>query len=98
MPPSQLMYRRRFSLAALTFAHNVTHGTFDEADLIDDLIADPSLPSAQLFPPSELPAQPAARRRAPPGKRRSLGYIPRPPNAFVLFRADFVARNTSQAR
>lgn len=26
----------------------------------------------------------------PPGKRRSMGYIPRPPNAFMLFRADFV--------
>ncbi|KAF9522781.1 high mobility group box domain-containing protein, partial [Crepidotus variabilis] len=31
-----------------------------------------------------------ARKRHPPGKRPSQGYIPRPPNAFMLFRADFV--------
>ena len=30
------------------------------------------------------------RRRLPPGKRLSQGYIPRPPNAFMLFRANFV--------
>ncbi|KDR77890.1 hypothetical protein GALMADRAFT_224334 [Galerina marginata CBS 339.88] len=30
------------------------------------------------------------RKRAPPGKRPSQGYIPRPPNAFMLYRADFV--------
>ena len=29
-------------------------------------------------------------KRCPPDKRRSMGYIPRPPNAFMLFRADFV--------
>lgn len=37
-----------------------------------------------------MPSHGPARRRVPPGKRRSLGYIPRPPNAFMLFRADFV--------
>lgn len=75
---------------SVTFAPNVTPGTFNEADWLDDSTSDPSPPSAQLFPPSEVAAQPAVRRRAPPGKRRSLGYIPRPPNAFMLFRADFV--------
>ncbi|KAG1880413.1 hypothetical protein C8R48DRAFT_767205 [Suillus tomentosus] len=48
-----------------------------------------SSPMTQLFPPSELPPT-TTRRHVPPGKRRSLGYIPRPPNAFMLFRADFV--------
>ncbi|KAJ7238846.1 hypothetical protein B0H12DRAFT_88235 [Mycena haematopus] len=43
-----------------------------------------------LFPPSATPAPPPTRKRVPPGKRRSQGYIPRPPNAFMLFRADFV--------
>ncbi|KIM66787.1 hypothetical protein SCLCIDRAFT_21574 [Scleroderma citrinum Foug A] len=35
-------------------------------------------------------ACPAARQRAPPGKSQLIGYIPHPPNAFMLFHADFV--------
>ena len=42
-----------------------------------------------IFSPSSTPAPPPARKRYPPGKRRSMGYIPRP-NAFMLFCADFV--------
>ncbi|CAA7261223.1 unnamed protein product [Cyclocybe aegerita] len=74
----------------VTFAPNVTPVTYVEPD--DDLPASPeaSSPTAALFPPSETPAPPPARKRCPPGKRRSQGYIPRPPNAFMLFRADFV--------
>jgi hypothetical protein len=77
---------------SVTFAPNVTPGTFNESDDLDlSATSESSLgPSEQLFPPSELPPNPPSRRRAPPGKRRSLGYIPRPPNAFMLFRADFV--------
>ncbi|KIJ92023.1 hypothetical protein K443DRAFT_126059 [Laccaria amethystina LaAM-08-1] len=30
------------------------------------------------------------RKRCPPGKRRSMRYIPGPPNPFMLFRADLV--------
>ncbi|KAI0948001.1 hypothetical protein AcW1_009620 [Taiwanofungus camphoratus] len=73
----------------VTFAPNVTPGTYVEPDSnFDD--SEPSSPTDALFPPSESPAPPPSRRRAPPGKRRSQGYIPRPPNAFMLFRADFV--------
>ncbi|TDL25321.1 hypothetical protein BD410DRAFT_744069 [Rickenella mellea] len=86
---------------AFTFAPNVTPGTYipPERDLSDDLdesgepgspSSSPSSPAPALFPPSSDPAPASSRRRAPPGKRRSLGYIPRPPNAFMLFRADFV--------
>ncbi|PPQ76969.1 hypothetical protein CVT24_009404 [Panaeolus cyanescens] len=46
--------------------------------------------NSSLFPPLENPTQQPTRKRCPPGKRRSQGYIPRPPNAFMLFRADFV--------
>lgn len=77
---------------SVTFAPNVTPGTYKDPDDITldntDEVALP--PDAQLFPPSEQPSNTASKRRAPPGKRRSLGYIPRPPNAFMLFRADFV--------
>lgn len=75
----------------VTFAPNVTPGTFvEETDGGDDLAAEVPSPSDALFPPAETPAPVPTRRRAPPGKRRSQGYIPRPPNAFMLFRANFV--------
>jgi hypothetical protein len=71
----------------VTFAPNVTPVTFVEPE--DSLDSDPSSPTSSLFPPASTPAPPS-RKRCPPGKRRSQGYIPRPPNAFMLFRADFV--------
>lgn len=75
---------------SVTFAPNVTPVTFTETDeSLSSSTPEPSSPATQLFPPSELPPT-MTRRRVPPGKRRSLGYIPRPPNAFMLFRADFV--------
>ena len=79
----------------VTFAPNVTPITYVETDDDDILTQSPSSPRqlhhhATLFPPSSTPAPPPTRRRCPPGKRRSQGYIPRPPNAFMLFRADFV--------
>ncbi|KAF8638688.1 hypothetical protein AX17_002010 [Amanita inopinata Kibby_2008] len=75
----------------VTFAPNVTPGTFAEPeDYPETTFPQPPSPSSALFPPSELPTASSTRRRAPPGKRRSQGYIPRPPNAFMLFRADFV--------
>ncbi|KAG2339477.1 hypothetical protein BDR05DRAFT_951114 [Suillus weaverae] len=75
---------------SVTFAPNVTPVTFTETDeSLSSPTPEPSSPTMQLFPPSELPPT-TTRRRVPPGKRRSLGYIPRPPNAFMLFRADFV--------
>jgi hypothetical protein len=72
----------------VTFAPNVTPVTFVEPDN-DTLESDPESPTSTLFPPVDTPAPPS-RKRCPPGKRRSQGYIPRPPNAFMLFRADFV--------
>ncbi|THH17100.1 hypothetical protein EW146_g3653 [Bondarzewia mesenterica] len=72
---------------AVTFAPNVTPVSYVEPD--PDLSMDAASSTARLFPPAAAPAEPS-RKRLPPGKRRSQGYIPRPPNAFMLFRADFV--------
>jgi hypothetical protein len=72
----------------VTFAPNVTPVTFVEPEN-DSIDSDPDSPTSSLFPPATTPAPPS-RKRCPPGKRRSQGYIPRPPNAFMLFRADFV--------
>ncbi|KAG2008833.1 specific transcriptional repressor [Coprinopsis cinerea AmutBmut pab1-1] len=76
----------------ISFAPNVTPGTFVESEDSSPTTPEPLSPNSQpkLFPPSETPAPPPVRKRCPPGKRRSQGYIPRPPNAFMLFRADFV--------
>ncbi|KAF7353992.1 HMG box domain-containing protein [Mycena venus] len=79
--------------AAVTFAPNVTPITYSAPSPEPSPFGSPSLATDQplpLFPPSATPAPPPTRKRAPPGKRRSQGYIPRPPNAFMLFRADFV--------
>ncbi|TFK48887.1 hypothetical protein OE88DRAFT_1737113 [Heliocybe sulcata] len=78
----------------LQFAPNVTPGTYlsppsptPESDSLES-----RSPVPQLFPPAQLPDAEASRprRRQPPGKRLSQGYVPRPPNAFMLFRAEFV--------
>ena len=72
----------------ISFAPNLTPVTFTTEDELTPLEGTDSVD--QLFPPSAYPPNPPARKRCPPGKRRSQGYIPRPPNAFMLFRADFV--------
>ncbi|PPQ84722.1 hypothetical protein CVT26_014483 [Gymnopilus dilepis] len=86
----------------VTFAPNVTPGTFVEPDPADDpanplavlaaTAADPAAgPNVKaLFPDQSVSTSQSTRKRCPPGKRFSQGYIPRPPNAFMLFRADFV--------
>ncbi|EIW78169.1 hypothetical protein CONPUDRAFT_107917 [Coniophora puteana RWD-64-598 SS2] len=74
----------------VTFAPNVTPVTYVEEPEDDATTPEDDDTKPRLFPPSEAPNAPPARRRVPPGKRRGSSYIPRPPNAFMLFRADFV--------
>ncbi|CAK5282960.1 unnamed protein product [Mycena citricolor] len=81
--------------ATVTFAPNVTPITYNAPSPDDSSCDDLPRPgdtdvTAPLFPPSNQPAPAPRRKRVAPGKRRSLGYIPRPPNAFMLFRANFV--------
>ncbi|KAF7325613.1 HMG box domain-containing protein [Mycena kentingensis (nom. inval.)] len=90
--PGNYGYTSSPPATTITFAPNVTPTTFtapsrSPSPFSPTLMNDMPLP---IFPPSETPAPPPTRKRAPPGKRRSQGYIPRPPNAFMLFRADFV--------
>ncbi|KAF7318738.1 HMG box domain-containing protein [Mycena chlorophos] len=77
----------------VTFAPNVTPTTYNAPSPTPSPFGSPSLTTdlpLPIFPPCDTPAPPPTRKRQPPGKRRSQGYIPRPPNAFMLFRADFV--------
>ncbi|EJD37839.1 hypothetical protein AURDEDRAFT_116678 [Auricularia subglabra TFB-10046 SS5] len=86
-----------------TFAPNVTPDTFvttvstasaatpggsDEASAASPQSSTPGS-SAQLFPPSS-PRGRTNPKRPTHAKRRGSGHIPRPPNAFILFRAEFV--------
>ena len=47
-----------------------------------------TLPDSNSFFEGPLPAQGDAVR--PHGKKRDASYIPRPPNAFILFRSSFI--------
>lgn len=99
-PPTALNPNKEPTLPRpITFAPNVTPGTWsppDAEDSLHDLRAAAAAAGSDLPPllsagaPTDTEAETKPRRRQPPGKRRSLGYIPRPPNAFMLFRADFV--------
>ncbi|KAA1475055.1 hypothetical protein DENSPDRAFT_782817, partial [Dentipellis sp. KUC8613] len=46
------------------------------------------VPDADAPPPHE--QHDAARPRASHGKKHDASYIPRPPNAFILFRSSFI--------
>lgn len=64
----------------------------DEAAAASPQSSTPGSSSAQLFPPSSS-SSPRGRthtKRPTHSKRRGSGHIPRPPNAFILFRAEFV--------
>ena len=71
---------------SIAFAPNVTPGTFN----------DPPSPSSDssaeslLFPASA--DSNAGTRRAAHAKKKPENHIPRPPNAFMLFRSDFVKK------
>ncbi|KAF8802041.1 hypothetical protein BYT27DRAFT_7226611 [Phlegmacium glaucopus] len=68
----------------LAFAPNVTPGMFSEFHTFTpyDTGCD-----ATLFPPLE--GTPATRRSGH-GRKKPLNHIPRPPNAFILFRSSFI--------
>jgi len=68
---------------SIAFATNVTPITYNEPPvLVDD-----SPPEAVLFPP---PNECSAGRRPAHSKKKPENHIPRPPNAFILFRSSFI--------
>lgn len=68
--------------SSIAFAPNVTPVTFNDPLPTSDTTSDPI-----LFPPSPSGGSP---RRLTHGKKRGEDYIPRPPNAFILFRSAFI--------
>ena len=70
------------TLQTIEFTPNVTPTTFTEDT------PPPLQPSAAyIFPPEE---EPFANENPKPRGRKGSGYIPRPPNAFILFRSSFI--------
>ena len=66
----------------IAFAPNVTPGTFNESYTPTDSGCDASLsPLLEGF---------AAARRSGYSRKKPINHIPRPPNAFILFRSSFI--------
>ncbi|KAI1785962.1 hypothetical protein LXA43DRAFT_1065447 [Ganoderma leucocontextum] len=66
---------------SFAFAPNVTPGTFNDPPSPTDSM------EALLFPATEGSGAP---RRAAHAKKKPENHIPRPPNAFILFRSSFI--------
>lgn len=83
---------------------SMTFTFFTDMTPITALSADPTVPFETLWenpvPPPASPAEFAELHetrvtfqgpdRASHGKKRDASYIPRPPNAFILFRSSFI--------
>lgn len=69
----------------IAFTTNVTPGTFNDPlpQVVDD-----SPCESLLFPPQ--PSGCSAPRRQAHSKKKPENHIPRPPNAFILFRSSFI--------
>lgn len=68
---------------SIAFAPTVTPGTYHDPPAL----VDPA-PESMLFPPNV--DAPAPARRAAHSKKKPDDHIPRPPNAFILFRSAFI--------
>jgi len=68
---------------SIAFATNVTPITYNEPPALVEYNA----PEAILFPP---PAECSSGRRPAHSKKKPENHIPRPPNAFILFRSSFI--------
>ncbi|KAF5334006.1 hypothetical protein D9611_015100 [Ephemerocybe angulata] len=77
------------SSGAIAFAPNVTPGTFNDPP---PPLADEPISESLLFPTetSESTVASSSSRKPLHGRKKPENYIPRPPNAFILFRSAFI--------
>ncbi|KAJ7274513.1 hypothetical protein B0H12DRAFT_402157 [Mycena haematopus] len=74
--------------SGIGFAPNLTESTFaDLPPLVDPLDAPPVSPCESFIFASD---EPSPVRRSPHTRKKSDNHIPRPPNAFILFRSSFI--------
>lgn len=71
------------SQGAFCFAPNMTPITFNEPPALVD---QPDGYDGPLFPVNDCPST----RKQPHSKKKPEGHVPRPPNAFILFRSSFI--------
>ena len=69
-----------------TFAANMTPIAYGTDQNALELAAEPPTPSPFIYTPMQ--DEDAARNTH--SKKKDAGYIPRPPNAFILFRSSFI--------
>ena len=86
---------------SVSFTDNVTHTSFDitlspssesapSADDLPPLVDAPITSEFQIFSPNEDNSSTTNFRRTPHSKKKPENHIPRPPNAFILFRSSFI--------
>ncbi|KAJ3740377.1 hypothetical protein DFH05DRAFT_399797 [Lentinula detonsa] len=73
------------SPSGISFATNLTPITFNELDSGSVMTGDTQ--ESELFPFANDPSSP---RRPAHSKKKAENHIPRPPNAFILFRSSFI--------
>ncbi|KAJ3913450.1 hypothetical protein F5877DRAFT_71563 [Lentinula edodes] len=73
------------STSGISFATNLTPITFNDPDTGSVIAGD--APESELFPFANDPSSP---RRPAHTKKKAENHIPRPPNAFILFRSSFI--------
>ncbi|KAL0574568.1 hypothetical protein V5O48_007380 [Marasmius crinis-equi] len=100
MPATTRSVTKTAAPSHLTFTENVTPRSYvqdrDSADQLQSLDLEQlnELRSSMESTPQGSASQPAKKRRRGPAHRRvSQGHIPRPPNAFMLFRQYYVKQH-----
>lgn len=85
-PPAgfQLTWLDASTPPTINFAPNVTPGTFNDPPAPVEFV-----PESTLFPSSSSPATPSSKKSGH-SKKKAGDYIPRPANAFILFRSAFI--------
>ncbi|KAF8206579.1 hypothetical protein K438DRAFT_1817465 [Mycena galopus ATCC 62051] len=74
--------------SGIAFAPNLTESTFaDLPPLVDPLDVPPMSPCQSFIFASD---EPSPARRTTHTRKKSDNHIPRPPNAFILFRSSFI--------
>lgn len=80
------------SSGVIAFASNVTPDTYNDPPPL----ADEPMGESILFPEESMDASTSASssRKVVHGRKKPDNYIPRPPNAFILFRSAFIRSRT----
>ncbi|KAJ3730246.1 hypothetical protein C8R42DRAFT_714948 [Lentinula raphanica] len=76
------------SESGISFTTNLTPITFNDADPGPSMTGD--VPESDLFPFANDSSSSSSPRRPAHSKKKAENHIPRPPNAFILFRSSFI--------